>query len=327
MTGVKANGQNILLLSAGRRVELLNGIQAAASRLIPSAVVICADYDPAMSSACQECGNFVSLPRATDPHYADALLALCLDRGIGLVIPTIDTELLVLAQLRDQFAISGVALMVSDKSLIAACRDKRQTSKLFHALGMPTPEIFLPNAIQFPCFSKPAGGSSSIGAFRIEDESQLTPLLLSESDRMFMELVPDGLREITIDIYYDRHERMQAAVPRERLAVRAGEIAKGVTRRDWVYSLLTARMSTLAGARGCLTLQLFADDTAQAIFAIEINARFGGGYPLALAAGADYPAWLIREYLLGEEISYFDDWETDLLMLRYDAKVLVHGHR
>ena len=189
MTGVKANGQNILLLSAGRRVELLNGIQAAASRLIPSAVVICADYDPAMSSACQECGNFVSLPRATDPHYPDALLALCLDRGIGLVIPTIDTELLVLAQLRDKFAISGVTLMVSDEALIAACRDKRQTSKLFHALGMPTPEIFLPNAIQFPCFSKPAGGSSSIGAFyAVFDENAKNAGLSAERTEMSIEV-------------------------------------------------------------------------------------------------------------------------------------------
>jgi carbamoyl-phosphate synthase large subunit len=57
---------------------------------------------------------------------------------------------------------------------------------------------------------------------------------------------------------------------------------------------------------------------------LEINPRFGGGYPLTGAAGADYCAWLIAEYLLNKEIGFFDDWEADLLMLRYDAKVILH---
>ena len=43
------------------------------------------------------------------------------------------------------------------------------------------------------------------------------------------------------------------------------------------------------------------------------------------AAGADYAEWLIREYLLGRDIPDFDDWQRNLMMLRYDAEVLVHG--
>jgi carbamoyl-phosphate synthase large subunit len=60
--------------------------------------------------------------------------------------------------------------------------------------------------------------------------------------------------------------------------------------------------------------------------ALEINPRFGGGFPLSYSAGANYPGWLIDEYILGKEVPFFDAWEDRLLMLRYDAKVLVHGY-
>ena len=114
-------------------------------------------------------------------------------------------------------------------------------------------------------------------------------------------------------------------MPRQRLEVRGGEVSKGITRRDWVYDYLLQRLRVLPGARGCLTLQVFAGPQAGEVLGIEINPRFGGGFPLSLAAGADFPAWLLREYLHGETLPFCDDWERDLMMLRYDAKVLVHG--
>ena len=80
------------------------------------------------------------------------------------------------------------------------------------------------------------------------------------------------------------------------------------------------------GARGCLTIQVFADLAQDSFYGLEINPRFGGGYPLAYSAGARYPAWLIKEYLLGEEIDFYDQWEPDLLMLRYDDKKLISSY-
>ena len=65
---------------------------------------------------------------------------------------------------------------------------------------------------------------------------------------------------------------------------------------------------------------------SQSIYGIEINPRFGGGYPLSYLAGANFPQWLIQEYLTtDDEIPFFNDWEQNLMMLRYDDKVLVHN--
>ena len=143
---------------------------------------------------------------------------------------------------------------------------------------------------------------------------------------MFCQLIDiaEEFQEFTVDMYYDRKGRLKCAVPRERLEVRTGEVSKGATRKNSLYGLLIENMAVLEGARGCITAQFFFNGRNDTLYGVEINPRFGGGFPLTYAAGGNYPGWLIREYLYGEEILFFDRWENNLIMLRYDAKVLVH---
>ena len=82
-------------------------------------------------------------------------------------------------------------------------------------------------------------------------------------------------------------------------------------------------MADYLGVQGCLTAQFFKHITTDRILGIEINPRFGGGYPLSYYAGANYPKWIIQEYLLNQSIIPNDDWENNLLMLRYDKEVIV----
>lgn len=315
----------ILVLSAGRRVELIQAFQSAATKLLPDARVLATDVKPQTSAACQVADASFAVPRATDPAYIDAILALCVREQVGLVVPTIDTELLVLSQHRTRFVEAGIHLVISEVALVAACRDKRTTSSLYQQLGIAEPRIFNRDAIEFPAFCKPYDGSCSIGARALPAEQDLTPDLLADPRNMFMELVDSRYREYTVDAYYDRFGTMRCLVPRERLEVRGGEVSKGMTRRHFIYEYLKPKAEQLSGARGCITWQVFGDPETSDVKALEINPRFGGGYPLTHAAGADYPAWLIKEYLLALPIADFDTWESDLMMLRYDAKVLVRA--
>lgn len=316
---------NILLTSAGRRVELLESFEREAKLRDPRIRVFATDLRPEYSAAAQRATLALKAPPVTQAGYIDFLWQTCRNHGIGLVVPTIDTELLVLAQHRDAFAAEGIQLVVSAESLVRQCRDKRETSELFSSLNIDTPAIYNREQLQFPCFAKPYDGSCSVGAVRIARASDVTESLLQDAKTMFMELIDARVPEYTVDAYYSRVGELTCLVPRRRLEVRAGEVSKGVTRRDHVYDYLLPRLRKLEGARGCLTLQLFADDTTGRFAALEINPRFGGGFPLSYEAGANYPGWLIDEYLLGRSVGFFDDWEPDLLMLRYDAKVLVRG--
>lgn len=316
---------NVLLLSAGRRVELLQAFQRELSARSISAAVYATDLNPSLSAACQVADKAFAVPRVTADGYIDRLLELCVRQGVGLVVPTIDTELLGLAQARSRFEREGVVLVISDESLIQRCRDKRQTAALFGELGVTVPRIMQPDELSFPCFAKPYDGSRSVGAMKLRTAADLTETMRADPKLMFMEYIDASHHEYTVDAYFDRAGRLRCLVPRHRIEVRDGEINKGITRKNHVYEYLLQRMGQVHGARGCLTLQLFAHSQEQRYAALEINPRFGGGYPLSYAAGANYPGWLIDEYLLGREVDFFDGWEADLLMLRYDAQVLVHG--
>jgi len=317
--------KNVLLLSAGRRVELLLAFKKEIKERGLSSRVLTTDMNPIMSAACHVADQAFAMPRVTDDDYMNRLLALCKEQKVGLVIPTIDTELLGLAKARARFAVQGIQLVVSDEELINTCRDKRQTTQLFASLGIDTPKLLDRSQLTFPCFAKPYDGSRSIGATKLSKASDLTESKLDDPKLMFMEYIDRSFDEYTVDAYFDQQGRLMCLVPRHRLEVRDGEISKGVTRNNHVYRYLLERLKKVEGARGCLTIQLFSRPDGQRYAALEINPRFGGGYPLSYAAGANYPGWLIDEYLLSKEVSFFDGWEADLLMLRYDAQVLTHN--
>lgn len=317
--------KNILILSAGRRVELLEAFQnEVRTRGLPSRL-LATDLRPDLSAACQIADEAIAVPRVTDPAYMEILLDLCLKYEVGLVVPTIDTELLDLARNRAHFSDYGIHIVISDESLIRICRDKRKTARFFSSLGMGTPKIYEKTTLTFPCFVKPYDGSRSVGAALINSQNSVTSTMLADPKLMFMEFIDGSYQEYTVDTYYNRTGQLKCLVPRQRLEVRDGEVSKGITRRGELYSYLQERISRVRGARGCLTWQIFASESFDRYAAIEINPRFGGGYPLAYASGAAYPGWLIDEYILDREVNLFEGWEDNLMMLRYDAKILVHN--
>ena len=124
--------------------------------------------------------------------------------------------------------------------------------------------------------------------------------------------------EYTVNMFIDEAGVLRSAVGHKRLRVRAGEVEKGRTERDPMLRGLAERIaSALPQARGVLCFQLIVDRrSGPRVF--EINARFGGGYPLAHFAGAEYARWLLEE-VVGLPSTAHDTWRSGALMLRYDA--------
>jgi len=317
---------NVLITSVGRRVELVQAFQHDLKRFFQGAKVFAIDMQPMLSAACRIVDGYWAVPRVTDEHYLDVLLDLCLKNNIGIVIPTIDTELMVLAENYKVFGDEGVHIIISSEKLIASCRDKRKTGVFFESIGIRSPEIFNKTQLTFPCIAKPYDGSCSIGVETLLSEEQLTSYILNDKKMMFMELIDDAHTEYTVDAYYSKEGVLRCLVPRERIEVRGGEVSKAVTRKNEVYDYLLPACKKITGARGCLTIQLFANLDQNSFYGLEINPRFGGGFPLTYSAGAHYPSWLISEYLHGDDISFYDQWEEDLLMLRYDDKKLISNY-
>lgn len=319
--------RNVLITSAGRRGKLVAAFQRELAASCPGGKVFAADADPQLSVACHVADAAFAVPRLDDVAFLPTLTDLCSHHEIGLVVPTIDTELLLLAQHREAFAARGVAVVVSEEPFIQLTRDKRATATWFVERGLQVPAtIDVRVAPRFPLFARPYNGSCSRNTAVIRDASQLTNALRADEAMLFSEyLSPDDYDEYSVDMYYSGDGELRCAVPRLRIETRQGEVSKSRTARIAAGHMLRERFSRIAGARGCITLQMFVNRPTGSAYGIEINARFGGGYPLSYEAGANFPRWLIEEYLLGRPIDFFDDWERDLTMLRYDEHVLVRS--
>jgi carbamoyl-phosphate synthase large subunit len=314
---------NVLVLSAGRRVSLVRAFTKAIEDLNVDGDVFGADMNPNMSAACNVLSKSFVLPYVLKNEYIDELKTLCLKESIKLVVPTIDTELLKLAEHKQEFKDLGITVVVSNSELVVPCRDKRLSHDLFAKIGFPVPITYALNNIKFPCFSKPISGSLSQNIRILQSQDELDTWDVPKSEMMYMEIVSnEEFDEYTIDVYYTQDSELICMVPRQRVEVRGGEISKGRTNKTLI-NLLIGPMTKLKSAFGCLTLQIFKSKTTEQIYGIEINPRFGGGFPLSNAAGAKYPEFLLREVFLNEKLSYTDDWEDQLIMLRYDAEVLV----
>ena len=202
----------------------------------------------------------------------------------------------------------------------------------FPTVRQSTADAVLADATEweFPLVTKPTFGSAGIGVAVVSDVDELAAAAGPVPGDMVVQTLAAG-REHTIDILADRDGRCVCAVPRRRIEVRAGEVSKGVTVRSRRLQDLAARVcAALPGAFGAITVQVFVDghpdepasgDTDLAV--IEVNARYGGGFPLALEAGADFPRWQLEELLGLPSTAAPDDWREGLVMLRYDAAVFV----
>ncbi len=316
---------NILITSAGKRVTLTKLFQETLRRFYPEAKVFTTDMNPEMTPAGIVSDGCIAVPRVTDPGYIKMLLTICKEKGIRIIVPTIDTELLVLAENKKLLWENGVEPMVSELPFIQACRDKRNTGTFLnsHDIRVPAPvDKYHPT---FPLFAKPYDGSLSKDLYVVRCKEELSPEILNHPKLIFMEYIDkQEYKEFTVDMYYGRDNRVKAIVPRERIEIRAGEINKGFTRKNYLVQFLKERLDYLPGVVGCICIQLFYRKSDDDVVGIEINPRFGGGYPLSYYAGANFPEYVVREYMLDETLTYMDTWADNTLMLRYDNEVIVY---
>ena len=323
MEGCSMN-TNILITSAGQRVALVKCFLETLKSFFPKAKVYTTDMNPRLAPAAYVSDGCFSVPRCTSEDYIETLLTICLGNGIGMIVPTIDTELAILSANKEIFAKQGVFVSVPDYDFIMMCRDKRNTGEFFEKHGIRVPQPIDKHHPSFPLFAKPYDGSLSTNLHYIKNADELTEEILNDPKLLFMEYIDKEVyKEYTVDMYYGRDHKAKCIVPRERIKIRAGEINKGLTERKPLTQFLLDRLETIEGCVGCICIQLFLNQQAGDVVGIEINPRFGGGYPQTYAAGGNFPEYLIREYFLGEEIDYFDGWKDHQLMLRYDDAIYV----
>jgi carbamoyl-phosphate synthase large subunit len=312
---------NVLITAGSRRVPLVQAFQRALCSTGGGSVVV-TDVNP-LSPAVYVADRAHQVPLSTEPGYLDDVLAICRTEHIGLVVPTIDDELQVFAEGAARFAAAGVRVAVSPTAAIATCNDKLCTSQFLAARGLPVVETFLPADLPadrpFPLFIKPRVGRGGVGAFPVQNARELEFFRDYVAEPVLQPFL-DG-PEFTIDVLSDFDGRVIASVPRQRVVIRAGVVDRGRTVRDGALIELGRASAEALGTVGPINVQCRVVDGEPRIF--EVNPRFSGGIPLTIAAGADFPLWLVllaRGRRVDARIGKFQD---DLWMTSYETSLFV----
>ncbi len=292
----------------------------AARRLKIRPVIHVADSNPWAPAACVA-DRAHGLPSVNSLEYVPALLKIVRKQKIDLLIPLIDSELTQIANRRDAFASAGCCAVISSPEVVGICRDKLLTYAFLRGQGIDTPKTWKAQDVlgrmhhRFPYFLKPRSGSAGAGGHKISGPDDLRAMAPYLGDGIIQEFI-DGV-EYTLDVYTGFDGVPRCVVPRERMEVRGGEVVQARTcKRDAIIKAGLRVVEALKACRGVITLQLFLERSGR-IVVIEINPRFGGGVPLAIEAGADFPRWLLAEWLGRRLRIRVDQFRDRLVMMRY----------
>jgi len=314
---------NILITAASRRVPLIQGFGQALKRLGLKGNVVTTDMSR-LSPGLYFGSKHYIVPLTTDPQYIPIIKSICFRERIQLLIPTIDDELPLFGRHAEEFLATGIRVAVSGERTNIICNDKYATAGFLASHGIPFARTWLPEQlkeadVQYPLFLKPRSGRGSVGAYTIKNERELQFFLEYVPEAVVQEYLPG--KEYTVDTLVDFAGKVISAVPRERMVIRSGVTDRGQTVNNPLMIDLAVKTAQALEIRGPANIQMKVDGDRITIF--EVNPRFSGGIPLTIAAGADFPLWLI-EMRRGRRVRPCIGKFTDgLIMACYESAVFL----
>jgi carbamoyl-phosphate synthase large subunit len=337
---------NVILTSAGRRSYSVEVFKEAVGDCGRVFACDCSADAPALQKADQ---GFI-VPRIDEDDYVDTLLAICNDYQIGLLIPALEPELLLLATNRARFLAVGTVPLVSDPEIIATCCDKLATYNFLSKCGLLTPRTFDSLAvartalsrgdIAFPLVVKPRWGVSSIGMHCPDDDDELELFYsvtkkqiehgflaeLSTTDSQRNVLIQERLvgEEYGMDVVNDLNGNYVCTFIRRKIRMRAGQTDQSVTVRDDRLEMIGQTIGEKLRQIGLLDCDAFI--TKHGCYVIDMNPRIGGGYPFSHIAGANLPAALIAWASCQQADPAWFHIEPNVAASRFDSFIVTNGN-
>ena len=272
----------VLFTCAGQRVDIVNAFGRA------GATTIASDLDR-LAPALYHADHLALVPRVTDPGYLPALAALIAEHDVKLVVPVTDIDQSILARGRD--ALAPALLLAPPYDVCAKMADKYIAHVFFEDNGIASPRTWLPGEVpahaRYPLLVKIREGFGSRHIYRAETPAELAFFLEHTPVESMVQELCLG-EEFSIDVFCDLGGRCLNAIPRTMLQSKGGESIKGRSLRDDELIAHGARVAETIGIVGPANVQCFREPDGS-LPVTDVNPRFGGGFPLPLAAGSRYP--------------------------------------
>lgn len=304
---------NILFTCAGRRTYLLKYFK---ENLLEGDKIVATDMQLS-APALQVADVKIQVPAVYDPEYVNITLRICEEQKIDALFSLNDLELPILAENKARFEAIGVKVVVSGPKVIDIAFDKYKTAQWVESLGLTAPKTYVrledckkalaAGEIDFPLFMKPRWGSGSIGLESITDMEELDiyyGLLMKKIKKTILATASVGDEYIMIqekltgsefglDIMNDLDGKNIGVSVKQKLAMRAGETDKAVTVDLPAVREMGRKIGEALGHIGNLDVDIM-QRADGAYCVLELNPRFGGGFPFSYEAGVNFPKALIQ---------------------------------
>lgn len=258
---------------------------------------------------------------STDPlmdpgAYASEVGRIAREDGSALVLPMTDASVEALLEHRKVLP-AGVALPFPDLATYRAASDKAHVLGLARGCGFGVPETRIiaapgeldaspPDAAFFPAIVKPHRSVVAVGAGR--RKVAVTPVADSTACRHALAALPPSAFPVLLEqriagageglfalrwggrtVALFAHRRLREKPPaggvsvyRESIPLEAGLVAPGL------------RLLDALGWEGVAMIECKREQTTGRYVLMEVNGRFWGSLQLAIDAGVDFPALLVR---------------------------------
>ena len=310
---------NVLFLNVGRRIELVQSFLELKKTLKHKIKIFGSDIDQ-YAPALQYVDKVLKETPISSVQYITELVKTILENNISIVIPTIDTNLKILSLNKNHIEkITKAKLVLSSFEIVDIFSDKTKTSLFFERNNIKTPRRLTSNDdLHYPLIVKPRFGSSSKNVFVVKNKREVDFFTSYIKDSLIQEFI-DG-DEYTIDILLDRSGNPIIIVPRKRIKIRGGEILQGKIERNKLIIESVMNLVSLVNFYGPITVQVIVKESQ--VYFIEVNPRFGGGVPMSIKAGANFPKNLIK-VVMNEKVEFQDEYQSGLIISRFDNSIII----
>ena len=306
---------NILLTSVGRRAYIIDYLRDVYKALGLKGSIIATNSDMNTTAMSMADKAFES-PLIYDEEYIPFLMDICKKEKIDILISLFDIDLMILAKNKGRFEALGVKVIVSKENIINICNDKFEMLKYLEKINMPVPKtcIDLAEALEEADFEnntyilKPRWGMGSLSIFEAENKRELEVLyekakrsiqksylkFESKTDINRAILIQEKIKgeEFGLDIFNNLDGKYITTTVKKKLAMRSGEtdIAKVVENN--ALNDIGRKIGEDLKHIGNLDMDILI--SGEKAYIIDMNARFGGGYPFTHSAGVNELEAIIR---------------------------------
>lgn len=304
---------NILLTSVGRRAYMVKYFKDALGR---EGKVYVSNSEPTSVAFKYADGSTIS-PLIYDERYIPFLLEYCQEKNIKILIPLFDIDLLVLAQNKTNFENIGTQVIVSPTNIIEICNDKWKTYQFLLKCRICTPKTYLrkeevlnkiaTKEMCYPIIIKPRFGCGSISvsiAYDEEDLNYLTKKTIRNIADSYLKyesavtkdqvIYQECLRgeEYGADVINDLNGQLRNVIVRKKIAMRAGETDIACIVNEPEVTNMLKRLGKLTKHIANMDCDIFVVNGKP--YVLELNARFGGGYPFSHMGGCNLPKAIVN---------------------------------